>query len=125
MFKWLIALAKTNPHIFSIALLLIAVASMAKVIINRDNKIDKCMNEKAALQVYCNTRFDSIDAKHSSTIRQLTNEIKENLQSTITDYKRQLEIQRTVNKIVDSTLNSNRTTLNKNRLKIKTLDTND
>lgn len=120
--KWLIALAKTNPLVFSVALLLIAIAAMAKVIVNREQKIDQYTNEKALLQVYYNIKLDSVDARCNSRILQLTDRIEEDLRSAINDYKQQLEIQKRLNRIVDSTLNKNKKILNKNRTQIKILN---
>lgn len=119
--RWLAELAKQNPLIFSIVLLIIAIGFMAKVIVNRDQKIDQCNNNNAILRGYYMAKSDSMDAHCNSRILELTNRIEESLVSRMNDYRQQLEVQKNLNRIVDSTLNRNKTILNKNRDKIKNL----
>lgn len=122
MIKWLIALAKTSPLVFSIALLLITIGAMTKVIINREDKLDRCENNSVVIQGYYMAKLDSLNAYHNSTIQNLTNKIEANLTATIDDYRDRLKTQKVINKLVDSTINKNKKILNKNKNTIQNLN---
>lgn len=121
LIRWLLTLAKENPLIFSIALLLIATSIMAKVIVNRDGKIDNCDLEKTILQGYYNAKLDSIDAWYNAKITNLNNKIEDQLNSTIKDYKDQLDQQRNINTKINTTLNKNTRLIKNTKNKIDSL----
>lgn len=119
--KWLLNLASRKPLIFSLALLLIAVATLATVVANRDIKLDNCNKDKKQIQEYYNVKFDSLSSYYRSRELTLNNELRRVLNSIIADYKDQLEEQKKLSETVNTTINKNRNLIKTNKNKIQNL----
>lgn len=119
--KWLLTLAESKPLIFSLALLLIAIAALAAVIVNRDAKIGACDFEKKVLQVRYERRMDSVSAIYSAREAQLNNEVKKTLEGMIDYYQKQLQDQKELNNAISATINKTEKILKKNKNQIENL----
>lgn len=120
-FKWLVELAKSNPQVFLIAILMIAIGGLVKVIIDVDKRATNCAFEMNMMQVRHERRIDSLTNYYKMREVDLNKEIKETLNMVINNYKEQLEEQKEVNDKVNSTINNNKTLLRKTNDKIKNL----
>lgn len=118
---WLSNLAKENPLVFSITLLLISVAILGKVIIAQDKKLDQCGTEKGVIQGLCNARIDSIEINYRVREERLNDQVIRRLNSMIQDYKDQLYKQNNLNTKVTKAIHSNTKILKSNSNQIKNL----
>lgn len=115
--KWLLTLASRRPLIFSLALLMIAVSTLALVVANRDKKLIECSENYKLLQIYYDRKFDSLSAYYRTREVQLNEEVKITLSFIIEDYKIQLEEQKLLNQRISSTIRRNKKLIiNNNRL---------
>lgn len=114
--RWLLTIADGKPLLFSLAILLIACSTLSIVVVNRDKKIDKCDQEKAALQRKYEDKYDSLIVYYRIKEQQLNDKIEKSLQSLVDDYKRQLEEQKQLNQKINSTINKNKSII-KSRVK--------
>ena len=108
--KWLISLVNIKPILFSIAILLIAIASLTAVIIERNEKVNQCEHDKINLKIDCDRKADSL----YRIVQMNEAEIKGMLRAVIDEYKARLEEQKRLNNEVQQTIDKNKTILNKN-----------
>ncbi len=107
--RWLLELADGKPLMFALALLLIGVSTLSGIVINRDNKINSCQKEKAAIERYYMTKIDSINALNDRNQSTLNEEVKQTLSSIIEDYKSQLKEQKILHNEISTTIRKNKT----------------
>lgn len=119
--KWLIDLAKNNPLIFVIALLLIAFGYTYP---KQQNRIETFEQTIQRMNQECNHRVDSLTNAFAVERERLNAETKSTLNAMVEDYKRQLSEQRSLNRKVDETLLSNQRILKQKQEQLKLL-TND
>ena len=117
--KWLAEVAEQKPTLFSIVLLLIAVGVMATVIVNRDIKIDKCAEEKRAIQTFYERKLDSTNIANQIERREAKEEVKAILSTIIEDSKDALEEQKALNQSMKTTIKQSSAFVKKNRRRIK------
>lgn len=118
--KWLLAIAERKPLMFSLALLMIGISTLALVVLNRDKKAEKCEEEKVKLQQLHQAQTDSLTAYYRQRERQLNEEMRATLNLLIGEYKRQVEEQKEVNEKVNTTINNNLKIIRENKIKLKT-----
>lgn len=119
--KWLGGLADEKPLIFSITILLIAISVMAVVIVNRDNKIDACDQEKKEVIRACELRIDSLNRVYKTEIAVVNLELKESFLSIIEDSRKALEEQKALNQKINTTIVRTSKLIKKTRSRIKNL----
>jgi peptidoglycan hydrolase CwlO-like protein len=119
--KWWVKLADIKPVLFSVAMLLTAVATLSLVIQNREKKIDLCEENNRQLRIEYERKRDSIAAYYAKREIDLNNEVKKNLQGMIDDYKDQIDEQKKLNHQISSTINENKKIINKAKKKLKNI----
>lgn len=119
--KWLSELADGKPIVFSVVILMIAVFTMAKVIVNRDGKIDNCSVEKKELSRFYESRIDSINRINEIKVTNLNIELRQTLLNIIDDSKEALEEQKTLNQKINTTINKTSKLIKTNKDRVKNL----
>jgi hypothetical protein len=105
--KWLLAIAEKKPLIFSLALLMIGISTLALVVLNRDKKAEDCEEEIRKLQESYSNKMDSLSVYYRHRERQLNEETRATLSLLIEEYKKQVEEQREINERVNTTIDKN------------------
>lgn len=103
--KWLISLASKRPLVFSLALLMIAVSTLAIVVANREQKVTDCNVERKFIEEYYRVKFDSLSLYYRGREAQYNTEMKNALTFIIEDYREQLEEQKQINERMMKALN--------------------
>lgn len=111
--RWLIGLADIKPIIFSIAMLLIAISILAIVVRERNDRLNDCDREKSILTAKYQAKVDSLAGVYRAKEEQLNEEVKQTLNTIISNYKEQLKEQRNINQQVDKVINKNEVLINK------------
>lgn len=107
--KWLIEIADKRPLLFSILLLIIAIGYLTDIAIHRDRDINRCSEINNKLRDDFAKQLEQKERE-----KQLLNdEVKETLNTILTDYKIRLEEQYLLNHKIDSTINENKRLLMK------------
>lgn len=119
--KWLASLAKRQPMIFVVLILLGAIVYEYP---KMQSEIGSLRKENIGLQRECNQRADSLTRSFATEREKLNAETKATLNAMVEDYKKQLEDQRNLNHEVDKALLSNYRILKYKQERLK-LITND
>lgn len=109
--KWLINLVNVKPVLFCVAILLIAITTLTSVIIERNNKVNHCENEKIELKADYERRIDTLHKKLETSDA----EVKAILNSIIANYKQELKEQKEINSEIEKVINKNRFIIRKSK----------
>lgn len=119
LYKWLLDLARKEPLLALVAVLLIAVGVLSGVVVNRDRKIDSLQTETRLQAIHYELRIDSITKVKDNQILLVTTEVKQILISNVSDAKAALKEQETLNLRLSTTIIKARTLIKKNRSHLK------
>lgn len=122
--QWLINLAKKQPILFAVALLLIGLYAMWRVLEYQQQRIEKLETTVREQTKDYNRRVDSVYIRCQEEKDKLNAETKETLNSMIKDYKEQLQDQRNLNRRIDNTILRNERILRDKQEQLKSI-TND
>ena len=111
--QWLIDLADKKPRLLIMALLMIAIVALSVVVVRKQDEADNCYVDRGKLQREYETRTDSLNNKHQREVNLMKGEFTDILNTLLGEYKRQIEEQKEVNKQTSSTINKNKSILNK------------
>lgn len=98
---WLTNLAKRNPLLFCLAIVMIAVASLSLVVKYEEKKRTECEESGDRTEAYFSIKIDSINNANSLERTLLNQEIQRILNSVIENYQKQLREQKKLNKSYD------------------------
>lgn len=119
--KWLLSIAKSNPILFSVALLLIGLSGMVSTVRYQQGRYDLVQNERDIDRREYARKLDSVIGFYNSQKDQLNAETKAMLNTMLEDYKKQLDQQREINRRIDNTIVTNARILQQNTEQLKTI----
>jgi hypothetical protein len=124
--QWLVDIAKKNPRVLNIALLLTGLY-VAYLIINYQQKRIEQLEElnrkqQEYWQEYSNRRIDSMAIAFHKKEEELNAETKATLNLMLEDYRRQLREQFELNRKINNSITNNEVILRKNQQKLKHLE---
>src|SRR5687767_14357129 len=120
--QWLTSLARKNPLLFSLVLMMIAIAAMTSVIISLDSKVTECATERKQMEEYYRRQRNESEMYHREREARLEEQVRETLNAVIEEYKRQLEEQRNIANKVTTTIKRNKKLISHNNTRIKNLE---